>query len=160
MSLFEFFRDFSQTHEMQRLADVSGYLKIQSSLAEARHRQESLSAKKRIEELEAEVAQLTIVLEAMIEKFYESGILDGDGLAKKIAEIDLRDGVADGKITKIQSAVVAKKQVRKEVKLQTKKSDKPPVKLVYPEPERKEVAKNPTPARKVFTKESSPKRKY
>lgn len=145
---------------MQRLADVSGYLKIQSSLAEARHRQESLSANKRIEELEAEVAQLTIVLEAMIEKFYESGILDGNGLAKKIAEIDLRDGVADGKITKIKPAVAAKKQVIKPVKLQTKKLEKPPVKLVYPEPEEKVVAKQPVPTRKVFTKEPAPKRKF
>ncbi len=160
MSLFEFFRDFSQTHEMQRLADVSGYLKIQSSLAEARHRQESLSANKRIEELEAEVAQLTIVLEAMIEKFYESGILDGDGLAKKIAEIDLRDGVADGKITKIRPAAAAKKKVIKPVKLQTRKPEKAPVKLVYPKPEEKVVAKEPVSTRKVFEKESKSTRKY
>lgn len=149
MSLFEFFRDFSSTHEMQRLADVSGYLKIQSSLAEARHRQERLSANRRIEELEAEVAQLTIVLEAMIEKLYESKVLDGDELAKRISEIDLRDGVADGKITKGKPVPVGKKQVRKEVKLKTGNSEKPPVKLVYPEPKRK-----------VFTKGTMPKRKF
>jgi hypothetical protein len=160
MSLFEFFRDFSHTHEMQRLADVSGYLRIQSSLAEARHHQERLSADKRIEELEAEVAQLTIVLEAMLEKFYESGVIDGDGLAKKIAEIDLRDGVADGKITRIKPATPVKKQIRKEVKLQTRKSEKPPVKLVCPEPERKISVRDSAPARKVFTKESKPKRKF
>lgn len=160
MSLFEFFRDFTQTHEMQRLADVSGYLKIQSSLAEARHRQERMSANQRIEELEAEVAQLTIVLEAMIEKFYENGVLNGNDLAKKIAEIDLRDGVADGKITKMKPAATAKKQVRKEVKLQTKKSDKPPVKLMYPKPEANAVTKDSAPERKVFSKEPKPKRKY
>jgi hypothetical protein len=100
MSLFDIFRDFSQTNELQRLTDVSGYLKIQSKLAEARDQQERMTAKKRIEELETEVAQLTIVLEAMIEKFYESGLLDSDQLASKIVEIDMRDGVADGKITK------------------------------------------------------------
>lgn len=145
---------------MQRLADVSGYLKIQSSLAEARHRQENMSANKRIEELEAEVAQLTIVLEAMIERFYESGMLDGDLLARKIAEIDLRDGVADGKITRMRPDVTAKKQVRKPVKLQTRKLEKSPVKLVYPKPEEKAGVKDPASTRKVFTKESAPKRKY
>lgn len=143
---------------MQRLADISGYLRIQSNLAEARHRQERLSAQKRIEELEEEVAQLTIVLEAMIERFYESGLLDAAGLAKKIAEIDLRDGIADGKITKSKPTAAVKKQVRKEVKLQTKKSGIPPVKLMYPKPEEK--AKDPAPTRKVFTKEPAPKRKY
>jgi hypothetical protein len=160
MSLFDFFRDLSQTHEMQRLADISGYLRIQSNLAEARNRQERVSANKRIEDLEDEVAQLTIVLEAMIEKFYESGLLDGDVLAKKIAEIDLRDGVADGKITKIKLVAVAKNQVRKEVKLQTKKSEKPPVKLACPKPEEKVISKDPVTTRKVFTKEPSPKRKF
>lgn len=160
MSLFDFFRDLSQTHELQRLSDVSGYLRIQSRLADARNHQERLSANKRIEELEEEVAQLTIVLEAMIENFYESGVLDGDRLAKKIMEIDLRDGVADGKITKIKSAETLKKQVRKEVKLQTKKFEKPPVKLVCPEPERKVSAKDSTPTRKVFIKASNPKRKF
>ncbi|MES2981355.1 MAG: hypothetical protein V4727_03495 [Verrucomicrobiota bacterium] len=160
MSLFDIFRDFSNTHEMQRLADVSGYLRIQSSLAEARHRQERVSATQRIEELEEEVARLTIVLEATIEKFYESGVLDGDGLAKRIAEIDLRDGVADGKITKSKPAAAAKKQVRKEVKLQTKKSERPPVKLVCPEPERNILVKDSPPTRKVFTKEVNPKRKF
>jgi hypothetical protein len=158
MSLFEFFRDLSQTHEMQRLADISGYLRIQSNLAEARHRQERLSANKRIEELEEEVAQLTIVLEAMIERFYESGLLDADGLAKKIAEIDFRDGIADGKITKTKPTAAVKKQVRKEVKLQTKKSEIPPVKLMYPKPEEK--VKDSAPTRKVFTKEPAPKRKF
>lgn len=160
MSLFEFFRDFTQTHEMQRLADISGYMKIQANLAEARHRQERMSANQRIEELESEVAQLTIVLEAMIEKFYESGVLNGDDLAKKIAEIDLRDGVADGKITKMKPAATVKKQVRKEVKLRTRKSDKPPVKLVYPDPKAKEAGKDTATVRKVFTKEPKPKQKY
>jgi hypothetical protein len=140
MSLFEFFRDLSQTHEMQRLADISGYLRIQSNLAEARHRQERLSANKRIEELEEEVAQLTIVLEAMIERFYESGLLDADGLAKKIAEIDFRDGIADGKITKTKPTAAVKKQVRN------------------PKPEEK--VKDSAPTRKVFTKEPAPKRKF
>lgn len=160
MSLFEFFREFTQTYEMQRLADISANMKIQANLAQARHQQERVSANQRIVELEAEVAQLTIVLEAIIEKFYESGVLNGDDLAKKIAEIDLRDGVADGKITKTKPSLTVKKQVRKEVKLRTSKSDKPPVKLVYPAPKSKEARKDSIAVSRVFTKEPKPKQKY
>lgn len=160
MSLFDLFRDVSYVPELQRLADISGYMKIQANLAEARSQQERVTANRRIEELEEEVAQLTIVLEAMLEKLYESGNLDSETLAAKIHEIDLRDGVADGKITKSKPTAAVKKQVRKEVKLQTRKSENPPVKLVCPESERKVLVKDSTTARKVFTKETNSKRKF
>lgn len=160
MSLFDLFRDVSYVPELQRLADISGYMKIQANLAEARSQQERMTANRRIEELEEEVAQLTIVLEAMLEKLYESGNLDSETLAAKIHEIDLRDGVADGKITKAKPTTLMKKQAVKAVKLATKKAEKPPVKLICPEPERKVSTKDSMPTRKVFTKESAPKRRF
>jgi hypothetical protein len=149
MSLFDLFRDVSYVPELQRLADVSGYLKIQANLAEARRQQERMTASRRIEELEGEVAQLTIVLEAMLEKLYESGNLNSETLAAKIIEIDLRDGVADGKITKAKRTAPVKKPAVKEMKLVTKKAEKPPVKFLYTEPQRK-----------TFSKDSNSKRKF
>lgn len=70
----------------------------------------TLSAERRIEELENEVAQLTIVLEAMIEQLCDKDAMTREELAAKISEIDLRDGVADGRMTKMEPEVKEKKR--------------------------------------------------
>lgn len=141
MSLFDIFRDLSHVDELRRLADAKAYANFRSKLEASRQHQERQSANQRIEELEEEVATLTILVEAMLEKFYELKLLNEAGLAQKIAEIDMRDGVADGKITKKKSPATLSKQPKKEVKIVTRKPSKPAVKLLYPEPKRKPFSK-------------------
>lgn len=100
MSLFDFlFPDVAQATHLRRLADATAQASMQSRLSQARGNQQRLSAEKRVQELESEVAQLTLVVEALIEKLVENGVTNREDLASKIAEIDLSDGVEDGRIT-------------------------------------------------------------
>jgi hypothetical protein len=100
MSLFDFFfPDVAQASHLRRLADASSLAATQSRLSRVRSDQQRLSAEARMRDLESEVARLTLVLEALIEKMLEDGSAVREDLAARIAEIDLRDGVADGKIT-------------------------------------------------------------
>lgn len=100
MSLFHFlFPEVAQAEHLDRLARATEMANAQSRLSHVRLSHQKNTAEKRIQELESEVAQLTLVLEALIEKLTEDAGLTRDDLAAKIAEIDLRDGVADGRIT-------------------------------------------------------------
>lgn len=115
MSLFDhFFPEVAQIEELRRIADSTSLAAHHSKLARARMDQEKLSTGRRIQELENEVAQLTIVIEAMLEHFCDSGATSREQLAARIARIDLRDGIADGKITKEEAPAkkVAKKEPR------------------------------------------------
>mgnify|MGYP000411961607 FL=1 len=53
-----------------------------------------------MEELEEEVARITLLLEGVLEHLNENGVMTLTDLRTKVAEIDARDGVIDGKITK------------------------------------------------------------
>ena len=112
MSLFDFFfPDVAQAAHLRRLADATAQVGMQARLSQARGHQQRLSTEKRVQELESEVAQLTLVVEALIEKLVDSGTTKRDELVRKIAEIDLRDGVADGRITPAPTPVPPKKGV-------------------------------------------------
>lgn len=101
MSLFDFFfPEVAQASHLRRIADASSLGNMQSRISQSRSQQERSSADRRIHELETEVAQLTIVMEALIEKLTENSGLTREQLAAKIFEIDRRDGVVDGKITR------------------------------------------------------------
>lgn len=115
MSLFDFFfPEVAQAQELRRIANSTSLTAVQSRLSQARMNHQKSSAEGRIRELEDEVAQLTIILEALIEHLSEGGGLSREQLASKIAEIDMRDGVADGKITKhLPTAEEESKQVPK-----------------------------------------------
>ncbi|GAA5496338.1 hypothetical protein Rhal01_02521 [Rubritalea halochordaticola] len=100
MSLFDFFfPEEAQASHMRRLADVASRSEMQTRMARARQEQAGMSSAKRIEALEGEVAQLAIIVEALLEKLSDDGTLTRSQLAQKVAEIDARDGVIDGKIT-------------------------------------------------------------
>lgn len=101
MSLFDFFfPEEAQAAHLRRLADATTASNMRARVNAVRVDASRESNQKRIEELEDEVSQLTIVVEALLEKLNEKGSFTREELAAKIAEIDLRDGLADGKITK------------------------------------------------------------
>lgn len=72
-----------------------------------------MSMKKRIDELESEVGQLTIIIEALLETMADRSIMTREELARKIGEIDARDGVIDGRITKQKPTSEAPKSTPK-----------------------------------------------
>ena len=101
MSLFDFFfPEQAQAAHLRRVADNSSRSQTQARLAQARTTRTNLDLSKRVGELEGEVAELTIILEAVLECASEDGSLTRAALARKVAEIDARDGVIDGRITK------------------------------------------------------------
>jgi len=100
MSLFDFFfPEQAQAAHLRRLADTSTLTRTKQRVAHARTEKTKLSSEKRVVELEDEVAQLTIILEAVLEVLSDDGSITRSDLAKKVAEIDARDGTIDGRIT-------------------------------------------------------------
>jgi len=57
-------------------------------------------AQQEVRHLEGRLDRLTLVCMALWELLKERGELTEEDLATKVREIDLRDGVADGKVTK------------------------------------------------------------
>lgn len=101
MSLFDFlFPEQAQASHLRQLAESNSLANTQARLNRVRQRQTQRSSEARIKELETEVSQLAITIEALLEKLSEDNSLTLSDVAKKIAEIDARDGVIDGKMTK------------------------------------------------------------
>lgn len=101
MSLFDFFfPEQAQAAHLRRVADNSSLSQTQARIARSRTARTNLDLSKRVDELEGEVAELTIILEAILECASEDGSLTRADLARKVAEIDARDEVIDGRITK------------------------------------------------------------
>ncbi len=101
MSLFDFFfPEQAQATHLRKLSDTISLHNVQSRINSSRSQEIQMSMKKRIDELESEVGQLTIVIEALLECIADRNILTREELARKIGEIDARDAVLDGRITK------------------------------------------------------------
>jgi hypothetical protein len=114
MSLFDFFfPDQAQALHLRRLAESTSFSATQARINGSRDLNAQMSMKKRIDELENEVGQLTMIIEALLESISERSILSKEDLARKIGEIDARDGTIDGRITKSQSEPPSKATTRK-----------------------------------------------
>ncbi len=101
MSLYEFF--FPQQAAAQHLRSIVHHNQFSNAVNrvnQARAIRRGQVTKERVEELEDEVAQLTIVLEALMEVLGENKTITIEKVAQKIADIDAMDGVIDGRITK------------------------------------------------------------
>ena len=101
MGLYEFF--FPQQATAQHLRSIvqhNHFSNAVNRVNQARAIRKGQVSKERMEELEDEVAELTIVLEALMEVLGENKTITIEKVAQKIADIDAMDGVIDGKITK------------------------------------------------------------
>ena len=68
MSLFDFFfPEEAQASHLRRLADSTTAANTRTRFETARQNRAQLSDRKKIEDLEEEVAELTIVIEALLE---------------------------------------------------------------------------------------------
>ncbi len=107
MSLFDFF--FPNLARAQRIRDLTSQGQAQS-LALQRQRLDHVRAaraaavktrtlEQRVAHLELELGQAGLAIEALLELLEEKGTLTREAFAARLQEIDLRDGVADGRVT-------------------------------------------------------------
>lgn len=106
MSFFDFiFPDQAQAMHLRTLAEQSEaatHSAHQKRLREARERRikkaRARNADQRIEELESELAEAGLVVEALIEILEESGTTTREAIGQRVRDIDARDGTVDGRI--------------------------------------------------------------
>ena len=107
MSFFDFF--FPEQAQASHLRAIASQGE-QSTFAAHRERIRSAqqrrleaarerNSEKRIEQLEGDLAQAGLVIEALIELLDESGAVSRESLAQRVNKIDARDGLEDGRIT-------------------------------------------------------------
>ena len=98
MSLFDFFfPNEAQATHLRRIADQGA---IRQRLARVQSRVSTATTAKQIDVIQKDLDSICLVLEALLEKLDESGVVSRKELAERAHEIDARDGVVDGKITK------------------------------------------------------------
>lgn len=95
MSLFKYMFD----HDYLQRADIEA-LRSRARKNERRERVDRRKAQDRLEQLEDEVAELTLLSQALLLVLRESGALDQAKLQRALEEIDAADGVIDGKVTR------------------------------------------------------------
>ena len=122
MSFFDLlFPDWATASHLRKLTEQSQQQDIRSRISQARKdRLQSASKRKseeRIEALEKELNQASLVIEALIEKLEEKKIASRAELQELITEIDGRDGMVDGKITPLgQQSCQTTKSIAEEKK--------------------------------------------
>ena len=107
MSLFDFF--FPDQAQASHLRDIARSQRLQASRTHARAgrdpemsdlKDQLASAHREIDELRDELGEAALVIEALIEKLELATVITREELAALAREVDARDGVVDGKITK------------------------------------------------------------
>ncbi len=103
MSLFDFFfPEWAEASHLRRLADSAELTERRERFASHRQRHQRLAAKQsqhRIDTLEKELEEATLVIEALIELLEEKDLATRTDLASRVHAIDARDGVVDGRLT-------------------------------------------------------------
>ncbi len=90
--------------EWKQRADIES-MKSRASVVGRSMRRRTGELSKRIEELEDDVAELTLTCRTLLTILRESGVVDPIVFAEKFADIDAEDGVIDGKVTKPEPEV-------------------------------------------------------
>jgi chromosome condensin MukBEF ATPase and DNA-binding subunit MukB len=107
MSFFDFFfPEQAQASHLRRLAEQGQFQTTavhRQRLQEAQQRRQELSRtqslEQRIAQLEQDLGQAGLAIEALLELLEQSGVVTREALAARIQEIDSRDGVVDGRMT-------------------------------------------------------------
>lgn len=100
MSFFDYlFPEQAQASHMRNIANSMSLSRTQGRITQARVERKAMTNEKRVSELEDEVARMTIIMEGLLELFDEKELVSRVDLARKIGEIDARDGTIDGRIT-------------------------------------------------------------
>ena len=116
MSFFDFcFPEQAQASHLRSIAESQQLRSLQEGQqrfkAERERRWEasrSETLEQRVEELEQDLGQAGLIIEAMMQLLEESGTLKREDVAKRAIEVDRADGVSDGKPTPPEEANRAK----------------------------------------------------
>ena len=94
MSVWKYLFD----NEYLQRADIESLRSAQQSRRRT-HIRRSARAEKRLDVLEEEVEELTLLCRTLLTVLRESGTVDPAAIAETMRRIDLEDGVADGKVS-------------------------------------------------------------
>ncbi len=86
---------------IKQRADIEELRRRSLDMAQRQHDRASIH-KKRIEALEVEVGELTLLCRTMLTLLRENGILNPEAMDRIMREIDLEDGVLDGRVTPVE----------------------------------------------------------
>ena len=121
MSLFDFF--FPEQAQASHLRDIAESQRLEGRRKQfQRHREsrdlhlELKACHDRITDLRDEVGQAALVIEALIEVVESAGVASREELLAVAQNVDARDGVIDGRITKAardREPFVAKRKIPK-----------------------------------------------
>jgi len=107
MSFFDFFfPQEAQASHLRRIADQQERQSQQEGMQHFRDERErrwetsrSQALEQRVEELERDLGQAGLVIEALLQALESSGTLKREDIAARAIAIDSADGVTDGRIT-------------------------------------------------------------
>jgi hypothetical protein len=107
MSFFDFFfPQEAQASHLRRIADQQELQSQQEGMQRFRDERDrrwetsrSQALEQRVEELERDLGQASLVIEALIQLLESSGTLKRDDIATRAIAIDSADGVTDGRVT-------------------------------------------------------------
>ncbi len=98
MSIFDYMFDT----EWSQRSDIQALKQRNSSLATrvALNRASEAAQEERITELEQEVGELALLSKTLMRILLENGVCTGREIEDMMHQVDLEDGVADGRVTK------------------------------------------------------------
>ena len=100
MKLFDFiFPAEAQAAHLRRVADVQTFTVRHRDYEERARARRHAEIDERFDSVEQQLGFLTLMLEAIIRKTEEKGVLTRDELKTLMKSIDLEDGHADGRYT-------------------------------------------------------------
>ena len=107
MSFFDFFfPQEAQASHLRRIADQQERQSQQEGMQHFRDERErrwetsrSQALEQRVEELERDLGQAGLVIEALLQALESSGTLKREDIAARAIAIDSADGVTDGRVT-------------------------------------------------------------
>ncbi len=104
MSAFDFFfPEQAQASHLRSLVQQKRYEYMNDQREKADLREDLRCAEKHMKRMGQEMAETQLLIKGMMELMEEAGVFDSARLMEKIKEIDLRDGVEDGRITPVGS---------------------------------------------------------
>jgi hypothetical protein len=107
MSFFDFFfPEVAQASHLRRIADQQQLQSQQDGMQRFRNERErrwetsrGQALEERVEELERDLGQAGLVIEALLQMLESSGVVKRDEIAARAIAIDSADGVTDGRVT-------------------------------------------------------------
>lgn len=107
MKLFDFF--FPAQAQAAHLRELAAQNRAQALAWHRERLAQALSSRleltkagnleQRVEQLERELGQAALTIEALLELLEERGAVSREALRERVGQIDVRDGVADGRVT-------------------------------------------------------------